>query len=874
MAGPGIELLNGTPVSYPCATSLGPSFSAVPQANHLFPNKLVNREGKAPLGEHARERIVHHRENGISHQRIDCGECYRHIYTQQFGHYRWWKTFQMSLLTLLTPEKLPLHLKNRIARQSNVYGHADAMANSFPRSDILLAALNQFHCAVRGHGDWAVRRRQKYLGRITSLSIHSDFDSTPRSACPRRLLRLTSASHKCMRQGLARRPPTSQHNGEGGRGDVTACVVHIHAINNARWPLRPSRVRLHAGSLPDFRTWKPFRTMPLVGGFSRGSPIFPPPRTRLTSPSSALKAKSLPSPQLIAKHADTNIPQNAAEIKAKYVQGSEGETGSSGGGASRFTKPDHLAIHQSGLIRAQVRSEAVFRTRLDYILVCAPALGSDVASAARIACEVCNEVDMEQRWNKGAGILEIPRKPFQPAASPGSIPTCENPRVTRSGIETGSPWWDASCLTRHDVKTTRLARRGDEGLEVRVSVARIAPSLLVYGGGGSIEGVYGRETQEFPQARLSRLRRAKTRALATGPQRPSPGPHSVRRRATPQRPSHEALECKSRGKRKIIEKTCQPVASPDTIFALLKAREQPRRESSPGSYWWEAGALITRPPRRPVDKVKQLLTARTIATRATKMASLDSKILEQQFAYQRLATFSSDGSPANKEPLTVSSNQSGIKARPQRESLSRSRQRNRHNHFVSVLNLLCDMLLNAVHDKHDYLRCEYGAVHGMLYQERKKKGGGVTEETRDKPTDQRRRPARFQRARKSGSGPEIAPGSPWREASVLVAAPSLGSDLFTPERVYPRSVDGATVNSDDRLQRERERERAFFDARRPARRLPFKTWTPRRPGRQTSSSIMLSPDMRQGTSGRAEGKPTRPPTGPQGGAKAWFTCFQ
>ncbi|KAJ8871285.1 hypothetical protein PR048_027593 [Dryococelus australis] len=30
-----------------------------------------------------------------------------------------------------------------------------------------------------------------------------------------------------------------------------------------------------AGSLPDFRTWESYRTMPLVGGFSRGSPVSP-----------------------------------------------------------------------------------------------------------------------------------------------------------------------------------------------------------------------------------------------------------------------------------------------------------------------------------------------------------------------------------------------------------------------------------------------------------------------------------------------------------------------------------------------------------------------------------------------------------------------
>ncbi|KAJ8873908.1 hypothetical protein PR048_024744 [Dryococelus australis] len=35
---------------------------------------------------------------------------------------------------------------------------------------------------------------------------------------------------------------------------------------------KANRIRFPAGSLPDFRTWEWYRTMPLVGGFSRGSP--------------------------------------------------------------------------------------------------------------------------------------------------------------------------------------------------------------------------------------------------------------------------------------------------------------------------------------------------------------------------------------------------------------------------------------------------------------------------------------------------------------------------------------------------------------------------------------------------------------------------
>ncbi|KAJ8881219.1 hypothetical protein PR048_017693 [Dryococelus australis] len=50
---------------------------------------------------------------------------------------------------------------------------------------------------------------------------------------------------------------------------------------------------------------------------------------------------------------------------------------------------------------------------------------------------------------KARGKREIPvkKKNRGRAASPGTIPTCENLEVTRTGIEPGSPWWATSRLT-------------------------------------------------------------------------------------------------------------------------------------------------------------------------------------------------------------------------------------------------------------------------------------------------------------------------------------------------------------------------------------------------------------------------------------------
>ncbi|KAJ8895330.1 hypothetical protein PR048_000656 [Dryococelus australis] len=67
----------------------------------------------------------------------------------------------------------------------------------------------------------------------------------------------------------------------------------------ARWPpTKANRAQSPAGS-PDFRKWESCWTMPLVGGFSRESPVSPPPNSdsapnSLQSPSSALKTSLFP----------------------------------------------------------------------------------------------------------------------------------------------------------------------------------------------------------------------------------------------------------------------------------------------------------------------------------------------------------------------------------------------------------------------------------------------------------------------------------------------------------------------------------------------------------------------------------------------------
>ncbi|KAJ8897998.1 hypothetical protein PR048_003358 [Dryococelus australis] len=89
---------------------------------------------------------------------------------------------------------------------------------------------------------------------------------------------------------------------------------------------------------------------------------------------------------------------------------------------------------------------------------------------------------------KGRGKRDIPEKTRRPAAPSGTIPKCENPRVTRPEIDPGSHWWEASRLTAFDRWLTaqppqsrliwRVCGSCEEG-------SRRVTSICERGGGGS-----------------------------------------------------------------------------------------------------------------------------------------------------------------------------------------------------------------------------------------------------------------------------------------------------------------------------------------------------------------------------------------------------
>ncbi|KAJ8897037.1 hypothetical protein PR048_002383 [Dryococelus australis] len=72
-------------------------------------------------------------------------------------------------------------------------------------------------------------------------------------------------------------------------------------------------------------------------------------------------------------------------------------------------------------------------------------------SHVRESCNPADEGETRREWSSAGmqrrGKREIPEVTHRPAVSSGTIPICENPGVTRPGIELGSPWWEARNLT-------------------------------------------------------------------------------------------------------------------------------------------------------------------------------------------------------------------------------------------------------------------------------------------------------------------------------------------------------------------------------------------------------------------------------------------
>ncbi|KAJ8898252.1 hypothetical protein PR048_003612 [Dryococelus australis] len=161
----------------------------------------------------------------------------------------------------------------------------------------------------------------------------------------------------------------------------------------------------------------------------------------------------------------------------------------------------------------------------------------------------------------GRGKREIPEETHRPAASSGTIPTCENPEWTRQGL---NPF--------------RL------GLSKVLSLPRTASN------GAGLSGTEGdpdRGEEADPQAAVMQVG-----ALSPGPLF---APPEGRCRTVAVSAVWSSAGMKGREKQDIPEKICRPTASSGTIPTCENPVTRPG--IAPGSQWWEASRLTARTPR-------------------------------------------------------------------------------------------------------------------------------------------------------------------------------------------------------------------------------------------------------------------------------------
>ncbi|KAJ8873692.1 hypothetical protein PR048_024524 [Dryococelus australis] len=343
-------------------------------------------------------------------------------------------------------------------------------------------------------------------------------------------------------------------------------------------PVMANRAQTPVGSLPDFRTWESCRTMPPVGGFSRGSPVslrpfIPVPlHTRLNHP------RRLSDPSLLrASQITSSLTHSLAPFWRAvpcFCSGIHGEPLKAIGHASAYAKilinsshdygirkvcPGKSAIGskacRAGLINCDPIVKATSPTKQEVKPIMKTALmivtmknsvdevsedcldvpthftnefpsksGAENAesfnSARYIFPEDSNEIvdrlrrcmvacllplavnlrgtphgrlqsvvrlDVEQPIYRGRNAQVIDA--VQLAVADENTISCHPMGVIEESVEqrrnerAGEMRHLICTVRRHGGNTARLARRSDETLDVRISVARIAPSLLDLGRG-------------------------------------------------------------------------------------------------------------------------------------------------------------------------------------------------------------------------------------------------------------------------------------------------------------------------------------------------------------------------------------------------------
>ncbi|KAJ8869158.1 hypothetical protein PR048_030726 [Dryococelus australis] len=133
-----------------------------------------------------------------------------------------------------------------------------------------------------------------------------------------------------------------------------------------------------------------------------------------------------------------------------------------------YMREDVWAAHNIEFLRAH-EGEARYSVKL-FISRCPSFIADQVERYSDL-------VFLQRRNAKAGGNWRTPRKPLRPAASSGTVPTRDNPGVTRPGIEPGSPRREASSLTarppRPGGQGGKISRRGGR----RASCKLGAPSI-------------------------------------------------------------------------------------------------------------------------------------------------------------------------------------------------------------------------------------------------------------------------------------------------------------------------------------------------------------------------------------------------------------
>ncbi|KAJ8875134.1 hypothetical protein PR048_023027 [Dryococelus australis] len=212
---------------------------------------------------------------------------------------------------------------------------------------------------------------------------------------------------------------------------------------------RVNRVRFPAGSLSDFRMSESCRTVCWWGFFS-GFSRFPRPfiqallRTNLNS-------SSLASLELDNKsHPNISTPPRLSE--AYHSIYATGESGSLADlhGNEEYTRVAKLEV-KNKLVTVTTASEQTADARiyrgLWFLVYMSKNTRNLLYSTCSLHVVVGDNYLQISHASTERGEREIPEKTRRPAASSGTIPTCEYPGVTRPAIEPGPHRWEVRRLT-------------------------------------------------------------------------------------------------------------------------------------------------------------------------------------------------------------------------------------------------------------------------------------------------------------------------------------------------------------------------------------------------------------------------------------------